>query len=55
MIEDTRHHLHVTLMLHVAAHHTEAQTGLTVFGHKARDNGVERTFTRSHAIGMRRG
>ena len=48
--ENSDHHLQVSLGLHAAAHDPETYQGLVVPGHKARDNGVIRTFAAGDTV-----
>ncbi len=52
MVNHVGNHLRVTLGLHIAPHHTEAEPGLTLFGHEARDDRMERSFVSLEPVGM---
>src|SRR5271169_2685339 len=52
VVSDAHHHLHVTLRLHRATHHTEAHHRGAVFGDKAGDDRVVRPLVRPDLIRM---
>ena len=51
-LEHVQQYLHVTLRLHVAAHHAEAQPRLAVFVGHGRDDRVVGTLARRELVGM---
>ena len=52
VVEDPRHHLHVALMLHVAAHDAEAHGWRAVAQNEAGDDGVVGALVRPDGIGV---
>ena len=53
VVAHARHHLHMSLRLHVATHHAEAhQWFVGKVGEKTRDDRLKRTFAWCHLIGM---
>ena len=54
MIKYAIDHLYVALMLHMSAHNPKRHFGLSVSGHKARNNGVERALVRTDTVHMLR-
>src|SRR5688572_27773185 len=53
IIEDPRHHLHVALWLHMAAHHADAQERLTALvGHEARNDRVKGPLALAQLVRM---
>src|SRR5438105_13839756 len=53
-IDLVREHLHVTLWLHPAAHHTERFPRLAILYDESRDDSVKRTFARRVNVRMAR-
>ena len=50
MIEDSLHHLHMTLMLHMATHDAEGKSGGTRLGNEPGNDGMKGTFSRRDAV-----
>ena len=50
VVENSDHHLDMTLGLHVSAHNPEAHQRLVIPGHEARNDGVKRAFAAGDTI-----